>query len=591
MNKYIFITAPPGVGLSQAVVRLKSELDAETADVEEEIKKDPDTDKALQRIGAVYTAPINMGTITFHLPRKEISTLWKAAVARALKKLEDSDKTTKILCGHLIYYSGKRNEFYSVVDRENLILRKGRDISFEPGIILSLADDIYDMYIRLPELYSSDQVESLLRKLQRDAKTIIKNLRKDRLSSLTSGWRIRNLLHLLVWRSIEPIMAGNLALQFQLEDRFLVWPVKQLIKAITVWLKNSQPIAIYISHPITDPRNERNESGRWPEFTNEVNQLQKIFAEHEVTIVAPTGIDELRFQVENQQYTGRLQARWPLISGKLLYDEAGKATENDLLLPRYWNFQKGELSLLKEREYTKVLRSEVNAFLQILVREIEAQISSRDFLFIHYSEGLVVYRPYYARDPRPSFSGGVDAEVRLWEDIVQLKGQKRIVFIHFKTDIEKMLGTRLQESRKQFSEDFLDSIFEAYTQGWPTITRDIVRNIIKNEGKVIEHLDILNAANIAPRDQQKLERAFSENWEKGKIDLLKKYLTNGVKEQGLIGVWVLEDFKKFRAHVPNIVKFFRDGKPIGNDWEAQIKSLFPDKLLQEASELEIENNK
>lgn len=579
MKEYILVFAPPGVGLSKASNRLARELDAEIMDIEEEIKNDPKTEEALDAIKATFTRPVNMETVTHNLPRSAINEFWKESVARCLKTLEESNKPVKILSGHLIYYSGKRNEFYSVIDRDCFFLKTRNKIRLKPTCVILLIDDIYDMYMRLPDLYSPNQIESFLRKLERDINIDASSLSKDRLSSLTLGWEVRNLLHLLSWRHIEPIIAENLALQ--LGAKFLVWPVKQLIESIKPWLKSSQTIAIYLSHPISDPRNERNELGKWPEFTNEINELQEILYTQGITLVMPTGIDELRFQVRNQKYTGYLEARWPSVvedEAKLLYSQPDKAQDINydiLLKPKYWDFQKQNLSQLENSEYTEALRSEVNAFLQVLVREIEAQISSRDFLFIYHTKGLIVYRPYYAIEPRPTFSRGVDAEVRLWEDIVQLREQKRIAFVHFNKDVEFILKSK----KDKVPQEFVDTVWGLLSEKY-YVERNTVENMVKNKGNISEIESILNRANIAQRDRKKLKKEFLTNWKHGKIELLKKYLINVIEvKEELIGLWVLNDFDELRAETSNIANFLHNGTPRSNNWEVQVESIFPDNYI------------
>lgn len=541
MDEYILVFAPPGVRLGETVNRLAGRLKAEATDIEDEIKDNPATEDALRAIRAPFTRPVNMESVTHYLPRLQIATLWKDAVARCLKNLEVSNRPVKILSGHLIYYSAKRSEFYSVIDPNTLSLKSNHSYRLRPTCVLLLIDDIYDMYVRLTQagqLYSPSQVVSFLRRFGRDRDIDVTSLSHERSSSLTMGWEIRNLLQLLSWRHLETIMAENLALQ--LEARFLVWPLKGVAESIGIWLENSQAIPVYLSHPITDPRSERNQTGDWPTFASEVNQLQEMLSKWGITLVLPTGIDELRFQVECQQFTGHLGPRWPLIvedEGSLLYsqpDEAPDVNYSDFLWPKYWNFEKNSLCLLEPGEYTEAeaLRSEVDAFLQVLVREIEAQIASRDFLFIYHTDGLVVFRPYYAGKPRPTFSAGVDDEVSLWEDVVQLGEQKRVAFVHFEEDVKSML-----EAKKDLIlGEFIDTVFgllrrECY------IERDTVEDMVRNRGNVSEVEGILNRSDVAQRDRQKLKEQFPSNWRQGKIVLLKKYLTNAVeaKEQ-LIGV-------------------------------------------------------
>jgi hypothetical protein len=585
MKDYILVFAPPGVGLTKAAEKLAKAMHAEIYDIEEEIKKDPKTEQALNEVKATCTRDFDMETVTHNLPRSKVSELWKESVASCLKTLEQSSKPVRILCGHLTYYSSKRNEFYSVIDYK-YFYRKIRDqITLKPKCILLLIDDVYDMYKRLSKLYSPDQIESFFRKIEKDRDVDVKGLTKDRLASLTFAWEIRNLLHLLFWRHIESIMAENLALQLE-DAKFLVWPVKQILKAIKLWLNNSQAKAIYLSHPISEPRREKKAAKKWPKFTSEINKLQKMMASKEIALVMPTGIDELRFDVKKQKYTGYLKDRWPLITekkDKLLYFKPSKDTDINycsLLRPKYWDFQKQKLSLFRYKECTDTLKSEINAFLQVLVREIEVQISSRDFLYIYHTDGLLVYRPYYAnvKKPRATFSGGVDAEVRLWEDIVQLGKlgkEKFIAFVHFKRDLKSML----QAKKDDIPQEFVDTVWRLLSKVY-NVDRNIVENMVKNKGRVYEIENILNKANIAQGDKEELKKTFREYWERSKIELFKKYLTNAIDvEEKLIGVWIVDSFDSLKKETTNIANFLRRGEPRGNNAEKQIKTLFSDAFI------------
>ena len=579
MKGYVLVFAPPGVKLGSVVNKLAEKLKAEVRDIEEEIKDNPRTGKALGAVGAIvhHHRPINMETVTFNLPRSEIIKLWKDAVARCLKKLEESDKTVKILSGHLIYYSGKRNEFYSVVDQATLTTD-----NLKPTSVLLFIDDLYDMYARLTEseqLYSPNQVWPFLRKFGRETGIDTDSLPRERLSSIIMGWEIRNLLHHLSWRRLESVMAENLA--HQLRVPFLVWSVKQLTESINLWLENPESVPIYLSHPVSEPRRERNEKGDWPEFTYKVNQLQQYYVEQGITLIMPTGIDELRFDLQEGQYTGYLKYRWPPIGDKtkLLYslpDGTADFHYNALLLPKYWNSQKRKLFPLEIDEWSATLKCEVNAFLQVLVREIESQIAWRDLLFIHHTEGLMVFRPFYARKPRATFSGGVDAEVGLWEDISQLGSKKRTTFIHFEEDIKFMLEAK----RERIWREFVDAVWKSLSDDYNIEDRDIVENMVQNKGDTTEVENILNRANIAQRDREMLREDFSEKWKQGKIKLLKNYLSNTVHvKEELIGIWVLKDFEALKRESVNIANFLKNGMPTGNNWEEQIENLFPDNFI------------
>lgn len=580
MNGYILVFAPPGVKLDDVANKLAEKLKAEHEDIELEIKLNPDTETALKDISAPLISPINMETVTHYLPRSKINEFWTVAVDKCFDKFGDSNKPIKILSGHLIYYSGKRNEFYSVVNQATLA--KG---NLKPTSVLLFIDDLYDMYARLTEsdqLYSPGQVWQFLRKYERETGIDTKSLPRERLSSIIMGWEIRNLLHHLSWRRLESVMAENLA--HQLGVPFLVWSVKQLTESIKLCFDNPESLPIYLSHPVSEPRRERDENGDWPEFTYEVNQLQQVLCEHGITLIMPTGIDELRFHLQEGRYTGYLKDRWPLIDNEteLLYSPSGEAADfhyKALLLPKYWDPENRKLFPLEIDEWSATLKSEVNAFLQVLVREIESQIAWRDLLFIYHTEGLMVFRPFYAREPKATFSGGVDADVGLWEDLSQLGSKKRAVFIHFEEDVKLMFEAK----RERIWKEFVYAVWDLLHKKYNIKDRDIVENMVQNRGDISEVEKILNRSNITQRDKEVLRSEFLEIWHQGKIYLLKKYLISAVnvKEEKLIGIWILKDFEQLKKESVNIANFLRNGGQSGNNWEEQIENLFPDNFINE----------
>jgi hypothetical protein len=170
----------------------------------------------------------------------------------------------------------------------------------------------------------------------------------------------------------------------------------------------------------------------------------------------------------------------------------------------------------------------------------------------------------------------------LWEDIVQLRGQKRIAFVHFKKDVD----FALQAKRDKILEEFVDVVWGLLYEKYYT-DRNTVENMVKNKGNISEVENILNKTNITQRDKRKIQTEFPKNWKQGKIELLKKYLINIVlpdekdkeKRQELIGAWVLNDFAALKGETSNIANFLRNGIPKGNKWEDQIESLFPDNFI------------
>jgi len=514
-----------------------------------------------------------METVTRNLPRLTVSELWKKAVARCLKKLEESEKPVKLLSGHLTYYSSKRSEFYSVVDFQTLSGRDNPRNKLQLGKVLLLIDDIYDMYARLQELYSVDLIESLIRSLDID----VRKSSREALTRVTMGWQTRNLLHLLSWRHMEPITAENLARQLGAD--FLIWSVKQLTESVEKWLR-SEANPIYLSHPISQARREmKGARGRWPDFTRQVNDFQKSFASRGITIVMPTGIDEYRFEMKSlrskdgPQFTGRLSPRWPAVGepAQMLYSmPPDKGNLDDLLLPKYYDPGGRRLVVLEKSGVSNELKSEIHAYCQVLVSEIESQVASRDFLIVYYTDGLLVFRPYYSSKPRPDFAHGVADEVRLWKEIVQLGDKtRRIAFVHFIGDVKSMISAKAADVRK----DLVDTTWNLLQQE-VNVSRDVTEGLLKNQGRIVQTQEILNKSDIAHRDKERIEKAFNEDLKKAKVRLLKEYLTNGLNvDDRLVAIWLIKDSESLQAEIANIAQFLRTGTPHGNEWEETAASL------------------
>lgn len=572
MEGYVLALAPSGVSLGNAVVRLKDRLKADVADVEEEIKEDPKTEEALRRIDAPYAQPLNMESVTHNLPRSIIGGLWRDAVARCLSRLARSTKPVKILSGHLIYYSHKRSEFYSVINVPDFVAHG--DQSFRPSFVVLLIDDIYDMYTRLSDLYSPIQIGPFFKRLKIDPDAAPRDL----VVRVAMSWETRNLLHLLSWRHTEAILAENVA--SQLNARFLLWPVKQLASAlVAAIIAEAKPI--YLSHPITGAREQRKEMQDWPEFVTAVNKLQSDFLAHGISLAMPTAIDELRFETEENHYTANLGPRWPLQTdnqAELVYDKPlgiPGIDYRDLLAPRLWIPKERSLVPFSSKEYTEALKSEIDANCRLVAREIEAQISSRDFLFVHHTGVLVVFRPYYAKDPRADFSGGVRAEVRLWEDLVQLGLERYIAFLHFQGDVLRMMQAKSARVKAEFADAAWGMVSKV-----AKVPRAVVEGMVQTSGNITESEDILNRADVAQKDRKAIEAAFRNSWVESKTELLRKYLTDGVEvKPRWIGIWVLADDNALRSELPHVAEFLKTGSPRGNNWETQIATLFPDSAL------------
>jgi hypothetical protein len=590
-EKYILVVAPSGLYLDRTIKKIINGLNAEVADVEAGIKKNPEIVEALNNMDDVYTKDtIDMGLILSNLPRSKIKSLWEASVKNCLESLANSKKSLKILSMHLMYNCKKRNEFYSVVNAQSLTLEK-RDVKLSPSAIIVLIDDIYDVYEKLRGILEGTHLRDY-------AFRQLKGLSVAENALRISQWKIQNLIELLYWRYFETILAENLAHQFGLEKRYFVFAVKQGKEALRNLVANPGALDIYLSHPVRDARKLKNKIGSWPAFTSEVEELQTLFIQHSVSLLCPTAIDELRFNQNEQDstYTGILDSRWPSTESKSPEDLLYVPFENNTDLNytsffklEYYDKGKEALVPLPDESIGENLKTIHSNILQVLINTIEKQIASRDFLLVNYSKGVLVYRPYYFTDPRFSFSSGVDKEVKLWDDIIRIGEKKYIAFVHFENDVEEMLNEKFKleineelntKKSREILAELADSLQLVMTSDFPNISKEITRTLLE-EGKLVDTPEIFETQVIPPNIKTQIERSYSNFLKPMKAEYLKKLLINSVKSEELTAVWIVSDFNDLKKEIPSITSFLSIGDPKGNGWEKNVDKLLSNGLLHQ----------
>ena len=246
---------------------------------------------------------------------------WKQSLRQSLTAPTQLDKLgpggLNVLTCHLDLYGGRRREFYSPIDVRALV-EDGHTVSH----VLLLIDDIYDMYVQLSQpglLYDERAgLPEYMRARQREGSIDLTEISADESKRLRGEWTLEykaNVLSvLLAWRRAEMLMAEAVA--HQLDARYMVYAIKQSTAAVASWLLNASRGGVYISHPITRPRDSRRGSGKWPSdgVVEECNALQGALDKSGVTCVMPTGIDELRFVLVGERKVPRLDVRWPIAS-------------------------------------------------------------------------------------------------------------------------------------------------------------------------------------------------------------------------------------------------------------------------------------
>jgi hypothetical protein len=438
--EYALICSPGGSGLKGAVEQRLAPFVRSSGkpfnhvDVEDQLCASYEIRKALQSL-PVPTRP-NIGDVTRYLARTQVIRYWKQSLRQSLTALIQLDDSgpggLNVLTCHLDLYGGRRREFYSPIDVRAFV-EDGHTVSH----VLLLIDDIYDMYVRLSQpglLYDERAgLPEYMRARQRVGSNYLTEISADESKRLRGEWTLEykaNVLSaLLAWRRAEMLMAEAVA--HQLDARYMVYAIKQSTAAVASWLLNASRGGVYISHPITRPRDSRRGSGKWPSdgVVEECNALQGALDKSGVTCVMPTGIDELRFVLVGERKVPRLDVRWPIASQEDDFSDtlyvAGASDQPELahilLAPDLQD---------DDRDWRPWLRS--------LENQISTEVPFRDHHLVAADPGLLVLRPYYGEGVA---SNGVAAEVDHWqtlaEDPTQVK--RRAVFVHFTADIELML--------------------------------------------------------------------------------------------------------------------------------------------------------
>jgi hypothetical protein len=541
--------------------------------------------------------------VVTEIPRTKVTELWSKVVKSALAARDaDALETGKrlVISAHLTYYSSRRSEFYSPVDptvitghdaNRNRLDQSRRNLTH----VVLLIDDVFDMYARLrgrEELYADTRVGSFLNRIFNQGAVDAGAVGDLDVARLTLGWQVRALLSLLAWREQEVLLAEALShISGVPENRVLVWAVKQSTAALANWIDNADRPAVYLSHPITEARKERRLGDPWPrDFVDEgVNRLQTDFDALDVTLVAPTGIDELRFESNGLDTTGLLEPRWPLPLGPSLYSKPpevegtdGAPDYGDLLCPR--RRSDGRLAKVETSDADAAW---ISASLQALVREVETQVAARDLFLVYHTDGLLVYRPLYnTGDPRPRFSAGVRAEVELWSELCKLGVKRRMAVVHMLSEVESLAKLREGQNLNNLAGFFQRALRSRFRADVPF---DVVASLLRSKGELDEPEELLRKHSINTRTLDQMVRFMNDRMEDMKQRLLEDYLVGDVISVGpedsektemlraQWAIWVVDDGPGITADVHReIAGFLRTGSPRGNAWHPLAGRLIPD---------------
>jgi hypothetical protein len=563
------LSSPSGSSCREALLKLGKKFDTTDlyiVDIENILCNDWRSKEKLKQAGVTTDSP-SILDITWNLSRTTISQLWQNAARQCMSGIAASPAKIRIVCCNLLYYGGRREEFYSTVNPQEFSTNDGQS----PSLVCVFIDDVYDMYIRLTrdnEIYElKPYIIQYYRRLQTEEGISVKEMKPQESSIYFLEAQLELMTRLLNWRNQEIIMAENLAFQFQ--AKFMAWGVKQLAEVISSWISQSDSTTVYLSHPISRLRDKRRTEGNWPDVVSHFNSLPKTFFERGLLCVMPTAIDELRIsRVENKRHQ-LLEERWPLPDGNgnsVLYQLPEGTTDihhTQLIAPRYWDFDKQEASLTDKNN----IDDQSNTLLRVFEREIERQTSSRDHLLVSHANGLLVFRPFIWVG---SFSSGVEAEIRHWEYLAKTDNNKRAAFIHFEEDIGIWFSIH-----KESIDSEINSWKERLLAGNYHISaakaREVIEWIIQNKGGILDN------APLPAHKMQQITINFPDIVKEAKINYLRTTLTGvGDVASSQVGLWICENMEELQANYNEIGEFLKSGILPSERWHSKINKILPD---------------
>jgi len=359
----IIITGIPGVNIEKCLEKFVVYCKKEGKSVfvyhlDKEIESIFLGSRRVDNIGRVWEEEI---LITNYPKLHEIwNRAFKTISEKINQKRSENPEVTILLKIHACYFHEKHEEYITLIDFSQFAL-----LDQKPAKIITLIDDIYEIYHRLIELGGC---------YYRARETGEKQM-------------VFRLLHLLEWRAMEIVLSRNSANQLKLAH--YAFATKHSLETFSKLIfDNRCNNKVYLSHPITEVRklernNRKDEAKKIMKEITEISEKLSL----EYTTFLPTTIDELRIRfvgtIKEKKFLPALDKRWEneLYNNpeKFLYIKSGFEDTNKL-----WKSSVDELEECKER-----------TFLEVLANTIINQVTVRDYTLVGQSEILVMYRPLF----------------------------------------------------------------------------------------------------------------------------------------------------------------------------------------------------
>ncbi len=446
----------------------------------------------------LYTIDPNKNQVAIilgRLPQEKIRELWTQAFDLAVKKAtqhqDGNEPDLAVLVTSLSYYRKETFEFYCPANPKVLVEQQREGKLPTDGAILTLIDDIFDVYVRLTSDRHVFSIQELVdAELQSNKGTEAERYKK------AIALVIQCLIRILEWRESEIQAAASLAAMLGWSSSVLAvkHPVETGVRILLgeashkFGLGHSLPV--YLSHPISVPRRENAKTGEWPPFVDEfdhfVNSVRECTKQDiHVVPVMPTAIDEYRFLKDGEKLLPRLAPRWPLptredgtredllytaCDGYDTYEEYETASFLTIFDPPLdSDGERISLATADERVLGMLMGDpEVSGMLRTLESVIRLQMANRDHLLVRQCPGFLLYRPTFESPPR--FSGGVRAEIRDQHFHRKFDSAKEgfgrpMAYVHSANDLKQMFTSKdgenflggalhaITEAANKFSED------------------------------------------------------------------------------------------------------------------------------------------
>lgn len=416
-----------------------------------------------------YVADTGMDSllvILAQLPQDQVRQVWQKAFVKAADEATKDGPDLAIVFTSLSYYRKETYEFYCPADLRwiRCWLDEKKDSFASVGPVLTLIDDIYDLYYRLSRPGHVFDIRQLVEH-KLEANEGSERSRYRRAMSLV----IQSLIRVLEWRESEIQAAASLASVWGIPSWVLAvkhpieTAVRMLLGESSVQFGMGRTLPVYLSHPISAPRKENAATGDWPRFVQEFDEFVDLArrspgGDLHVTPVMPTAIDEYRLMRDGDTLLPRLAPRWPLPGegaargrDKLLYcadaDHESYATYEDKCLQTIFDppvdSSGAHVGLPQGTDAVRgmlVGDSTISGMLRTLESLITLQMANRDHLLVRQCPGFLLYRPLF--DEKPRFTGGVRAEIRDQHQLRKFENPAQtfarpMVFIHDTNDVKR----------------------------------------------------------------------------------------------------------------------------------------------------------